>query len=136
MAAVALCAVSFPVTAQSVFSIPQDGDFASANLRWSGAYANGYDANIALKNYDGRLVLCGVGVVTNIQLNQAVKTALRGGTIKINGRTVLKDFSFFAKASNAASLRGTHANCKSTGVAVPSSSDKLSMSYGKGTFRN
>lgn len=138
--ALALAAVLLPcgfsAAAQSVFSIPQDEGFSPANLRWSGANAKGYDANIALKNIDGKLVLCGVGVVTNIQLNQAVGSALRGGTVKINGQTVLKNFSFFAKAKNAKALAGTPANCKSTGAAVPKQSDKLQINYGRGVFRN
>ncbi|TDT74976.1 hypothetical protein BDE40_1699 [Litoreibacter halocynthiae] len=137
------CAVAFavglfalPASAQAVFTMPQDKDFQPANMRWSGATAKGYDAFMALKNIDGKLALCGVGVVTNIQLNSAIMRGLRGGTVKLNGKTVLKDFSFFAKAENVGALRKTKANCKSTGAVIPRKIDDLKVNYGKATFRN
>ena len=125
-----------PGSAQSIVSMPQDKDFFPANMRWNNATAKGYDASMALKVIDGKLALCGVGIVTNIQLNQAIKNGLRGGTVKINGKTVLKDFSFFAKAKNLKSLGKTKANCKSAGVPVPKKSDDLKIRYGNATFRN
>lgn len=128
--------IALPVSAQSVFSVPQDKDFKPANMRWTGATAKGYDAFIAAKNIDGKLVLCGVGVVTNIQLNTAIARGLRGGTVKMNGKTVLKDFSFFAKAPSFGALRNTKANCKSTGAVIPRKIDSLQVRYGNATFRN
>jgi hypothetical protein len=127
---------ALPVTAQSVFSVPLDKDFQPANIRANGAIANGYDAYMALKNIDGKLALCGVGIVTNIQLNQVIKVSLRGGTVKMNGKTILKDFRFFAKARNLSALPKTNANCKSTGVAIPKNIENLDVRYGRATFRN
>lgn len=129
-----------PITASAqakkVVQIPQDGDFGSYNLRWNGAIGGGYDAQVALKNFNGKLAFCGVGIVTNSQLNSAIKTGLRGGTIKINGKTILKDFSFFAKAKSKSALKKTPANCAVTSAPIPSRLDDLSIRYGKATFRN
>lgn len=123
-------------SAQSISSIPQDDGFFPANMRWTGATAKGYDANIALKAVGGNVALCGVGIVTNIQLNSAINSGLRGGRVKVNGKTILKDFSFFAKAPNIKSLDKVKANCKLTSVTAIRKSDKVSIRYGKATFRN
>ncbi|WP_298359119.1 hypothetical protein [uncultured Litoreibacter sp.] len=134
--ATVLAAFSTPSIAQSVISIPQDGDFNDANMRWNGATAKGYDGRIALKNQGGNLAICGVGIVTNIQVSSAIKKSLRNATVKLNGKTVFKDFSYFAKAKSAGALKSTNANCKSTGVPVTQLNDTLSIRYGSATFRN
>jgi len=134
--AVTTLLMAAPVWAQGITQIAQDKDFQDANMRWTGATAKGYDGRIALKNQGGVLVLCGVGVVTNIQLNKAILAGLRGGTVRLNGKTVLKDFTFFAKAKDARSLRSATANCKSTGARIPRQIDDLKVLYGKATFRN
>ncbi|MEM9582528.1 MAG: hypothetical protein AAGA08_05370 [Pseudomonadota bacterium] len=135
-AAACVAVLTTAAQAERVISVSQDGDFQPYNLRWNGAFAKGYDAQVALKNIGGKLAMCGVGVVTNIQLSSAVKSALRGGTVKVNGKTVIKDFSFFAKANSAGALKAAKANCKVTDVAVPKRTDKLDVRYGRAVFRN
>jgi len=135
MAAVLSCA-ALPATAQDVISVDQDASFKDASLRWSGATAGGYDARAAFKNVNGKLALCGVGIVTNIQLSSAINAGLRGGTVKVNGKTVIKNFKFFAKAKRRNALEKTKANCKVSSAPFPTRSDKVSFSYGDATFRN
>lgn len=135
-AALLAASATLPASAQQITQIAQDKDFQDANMRWTGATAKGYDGRIAVKVMGGNLVLCGVGVTTNIQLSSAITKGLRGGTVKLNGKTVLKDFSYFAKARNASDLKTAKANCKSTGVPVPKKIDSLQVRYGKATFRN
>ncbi|WP_299190742.1 hypothetical protein [uncultured Litoreibacter sp.] len=138
MAALIAAFFSSPALSQTKVSrsVTVDEDFQSANLRWNNATAGGYDALVALKGDRGVIELCGVGVVTNIQLSSSIKNSLRGGTLKINGKTVVKDFSFFAKAKSARALKKANANCVSTGVKSSTKINDISLDYGDGTFRN
>lgn len=132
----ALTFATLPVAAQNAITIDQDASFADASLRWTGATAGGYDARAAFKNVDGKLALCGVGIVTNIQLKAAVDNGLRGGTVKVNGKTVIKNFKFFAKAKRRNALERTKANCKVSNAPFPKRSDRIDFQYGNATFRN
>jgi hypothetical protein len=133
------CFAAFASTAiakDKIRSIPIDKDFQAADMRWSGATPGGYLGRIALKNNRGILELCGVGAVTNIQLSNPIKTALKGGKLTLNGKVVLKDFSYFAKARNKKALKSAKANCRSTGAKVPKKINSLNIEYGRAVFRN
>ncbi len=121
--------------ADKVVSIPVDSDFQSADMRWNNATAGGYDALVALKALDGQIALCGVGIVTNSQLNRAIRRALLGGVLKLNGKTVVKNFTYFAKARSVRALPKSKANCKLTGVNA-NKQVQIDFEYGDGTFVN
>ncbi|MCY4336750.1 MAG: hypothetical protein OXC60_19010 [Litoreibacter sp.] len=116
--------------------IPVDSEFNDVSMRWSGATPGGYKALSKLIVVNGVLELCGVGVSTNIQLNQAIAKGLRGGKLKFDGKTVVKNFSFFAKARSERALRKTPANCVSTGHPASKPVEFVDFSYGDATFRN
>lgn len=128
--------LSGAASAETIISIPQDSDFQEANMRWTGATAKGYDARMAVKVIEGKLALCGVGVVTNIQVSSAIKNGLRGGYVKLNGKKVIKNFTFFAKARSLSALDSTKANCKVSNTPLPAKIDNLQVRYGDATFRN
>lgn len=134
--AMALSCATLPANAQQVISVNQDASFKDASLRWNGANAGGYDARAAFKNVNGKLALCGVGIVTNVQLSSTINNGLRGGTVKVNGKTVIKNFRFFAKAKRRSALEKTKANCKVSSAPFPKRSDKVDFRYGNLTFRN
>lgn len=134
-----LCAISLPftATAQETFEIPVDGNFFDANMRWNGATAGGYDAKMKLiVDREGYLALCGIGRVTNVQLSSAIRKGLRGGQLVVDGRPVLKNFSFFTRARKATEVTAGTATCKSSPVKPPQSADSIDIRYGDATFRN
>lgn len=116
-------------------TVAVDSSFNDAGVSWTGATAGGYEARIALKNNGGRFEFCGVGVVTNIQLGSTVNTMLRDCTLNINGKTVLKNCRYFAKARSARALTKTKANCALTDMEVQEI-EFIDFQYGSGTFRN
>ena len=138
LAAFAIAVCPHGVGAQDkVISIPVDKDFERADIRWSGAHAGGYDSMIALKGIDGQIALCGVGIVTNSQLNTAVRSALRGGVLRLDGEPVIKNFLYFAKAPSTGALTKTKANCKLSGVSARKRVDvdlKLGNGIGRGDY--
>lgn len=90
---------------------------------------------IALKALEGQIALCGVGVVTNSQLNSAVRNALRGGVLRLDGKPTIKNFTYFAKARSVSALDKTKANCKLSGISARKRVD-VDIKLGDGTFRN
>ncbi|MEM7470806.1 MAG: hypothetical protein AAF340_05585 [Pseudomonadota bacterium] len=131
-------ALAVPAMAQNKVtrSIPVDDSFNDVSMRWNNATPGGYKALSKLIVIDGIVEMCGVGVSTNIQLNQAIKKGLRGGTLKFDGKTVVKNFTFFARAKSESRLRRTNANCVSTGHPASKPIENVSFNYGDATFRN
>lgn len=129
--------LAFPAFGNDTFEIPVDGKFFDASMRWNNATAGGYDAKMKLVlDKRGNLALCGIGRMTNVQLAQAIRKGLRGGRLVVNGKTVIKGFTYFTKARKAAELTSGVATCKSSGVKPPRSADRIDISYGDATFRN
>ena len=116
-------------------SVSIDDSFQQANARWNNATAGGYDALIALKANKGVFEFCGVGAVSNAQLATTIKGMLRGCRLTINGKVVLKNCSYFAKARSTSAVPKTKANCASTGMKVQQIKD-IDFRYGNMTFRN
>ena len=122
---------------QAQFQTKVDGDFGDASMVWNGAMGKGYDARIKLiLDKNGNLALCGIGRMTKIQLSNPINRSLRGGTLKVKGKTVIKDFRYFTKARRKAELTSGTATCRSSGVKPPSDLNAIDISYGEGSFRN
>ncbi|MEM6595206.1 MAG: hypothetical protein AAF672_10465 [Pseudomonadota bacterium] len=138
LSAVLALSIASPAVAQNKITrtIPVDSEFNDVSMRWNNATAGGYEALSRLIVVNGIVEMCGVGVSTNIQLTPAINKGLRGGTLKINGKTVVKNFSFFAKARSERALRKTPANCVSTGHPASQQIESIDFRYGNATFRN
>ena len=136
-AALALALGALPAMAQNKVSrsVPIDDSFNDADVRWTGATAGGYEAFIGLKNNGGMFEFCGAGVVTNIQLRASVNSMLRGCKLQINGKTVLKNCQYFARARSSNALPKTPANCALTNMKAQKI-ETIDFQYGDGTFRN
>ena len=116
--------------------IPVDGDFQPANIGFRGPVAGGYEGLIALKDNNGILELCGVGATTNAKTASHMRKVLRKGSLEVNGKTVLKNFVYFAKARSARSIRKTRANCRATSFRLNRKIESVSVNMGGGTFRD
>jgi len=105
------------IAADVTRKIPVDGDFQDVSMRWNGATPGGYDARVALKENGG-----------------FINNGLRGGRLKINNKTVLKNFRFFAKAKGQVS--NANANCVRTSHKSSVEIKSVDFKYGNATFRN
>ncbi|WP_159808205.1 hypothetical protein [Litoreibacter roseus] len=117
-------------------TVQVDEEFPSANLRWTGAHAGGYDMMWRPIMVDGKIEICAAGAYTNIQLRQAVRKSLKGGTVSMNDKVILKDLTFSASARTANRIRSTKANCVATGVTAPKKIDGFMLEFGPSVFRN
>lgn len=61
-----------------------------------------------------------------LQTREIVQRAL----LKMNGKSILKDFSYFTQVERAEALGRAHANCQSKGVATPRGDVKFDIDYG------
>ncbi len=114
-----MLALAAPVSAQNVTrQIPVDANFSEGTLGWNQTGAK-YEYRINIIVVNGVLEFCGVGASNDIYVRRGENMLLRGAKLKMNGRTILQDFSFFARARSINQLNRSNANCRSTGVAPP-----------------
>lgn len=109
-------------------------EFQEEEIKWNGA-TGGYSFLMHLTHNNGIIEVCGVGVYTNGQLRVPTTQILRTMHLKMNGKTILSDFRFFAKARSKRTLRSTLANCASSGVRIPSKPAKFEIDARGMTFR-
>lgn len=115
--------------------IAVDDSFAEGELGWQGL-PGGYEYRVKIIEVNGVLELCGVGAFTNMTARNAAVKMLRGAELKINGRTVLRNFFYFNKVNRASQLNRAMASCKSTGTRVPRGKIDIDVDWPDGSFRN
>ncbi len=93
--------------------VPVEQDFAEGSVEWDGRGDMYY--RWTLIRHNGQLHMCGVmsskGGRDYVKLNKA---ALKAASLKVNGKTALRDMRFFSTVSNANrsnKLVGQQANC-------------------------
>ena len=115
--------------------IPVDASFEEGAVEWQSA-PDSYKFWMKIAVYDGKIEVCGVGVFLNGQYRSATTQILRKRTLIMNGKPILKDFMFFARARNLRKLKTTAANCVSTGVPLPRKEPKFEWAqHGSGLYR-
>ncbi len=96
-----------------------DDSFAGLQLAWD---SNGAETFIRYRPVmqNGQMFICGTYTNRGGSIfNRLGRQALTGGTIEMNGNTVLRGLQFFNIVSNAnrsANLVGTTATCRNTGL--------------------
>jgi hypothetical protein len=110
------------------FTVPVDSDFWEDNLTWD-VTGKGYEFRWLVFERGGQLAVCGAGRYVTVANKAQTQQLLRNGKIKLDGRTILTDLSFFTKVMSDAGLASATATCRDTGAkAVPNSKVSLDIS--------
>lgn len=111
-----------PAMAASEFQMPVDQRFGGGSLTFPG-YGKGYVYRMLLSDQEGQIAVCGAGYFQDASSAVGVRRLLRQAEVRINGRKVVRDLSFFSQARSEAALEVGPANCVMTGFPTPKSED-------------
>jgi hypothetical protein len=117
--------------------IPVDKGFYPVALKMNGGFGKIYDYMVSIKVYGGQLAVCGAGKFPDVTTAQFAKKVLRQTKVVMDGKTLIKDISYFNEVPLNADLTRSEAVCRLTGVKPPSGEDHdISIDYGGARFRD
>lgn len=122
----ALC--SAPALAED-FTVPITSDFNVDDLTWSGGFGKAYDVRWVALLVDGKVAVCGAGVFLDPTTRSATVDLLRKASVKVDGKVMMKDLSYFAKYRKGQNLDKVTANCRSTGVAPERRDSRIELEF-------
>lgn len=103
----------------AMFQIPVTEDFGKGSIVWSGGIGEGYVYRIRVINHEGNLAVCGAGTYVDVASRDQTRRVMRRREVQIDGKTFLKDLTFFTIVKKNTPLVGAMANCRDSGVKVP-----------------
>ena len=110
-------------------------DYSKLELGWADGLGMGYVGRAQLLQMNGILALCGAGTYVSASNRLQTRTVLKRAKMKMNGKVILRDLTYFAPVDSPDKVIGAQASCKSTGVAAPKGQAKFEMDYGVGAVR-
>lgn len=128
--------IAAPVTAAKYAkagTVTVDRTFTDWGINWSGS--GQYLAKIKLIEINGKIVLCGAGVLTGGINSNFNNQALNSTFMTLNGQPIIKGFRFFANARSKKRLPSAKANCRYTTASAPlKKSDVIDIGSNKTKF--
>lgn len=115
-AAFALLA-ALPARAEDI-RVPFDADYWTIELNWN-VRDNSSTVYWTPMDVDGRLAICGIIQHHDASLMQFDRKVLRGSSVKVNGKVVLKGLQFFTAIGAGATLARAEATCKVLDAPIP-----------------
>ncbi len=113
--------------AGEMFTVPVDKEFTDIEQKWNNGRVTYRGKWTVILAKDGTIAVCGAGARLDAQTAPAVAKWLHSIAVKVNGKTVLKDMSFFTEVSSTAPLEKAKATCKSSGVKPPKGKVEIFM---------
>ena len=109
--ALALAGFGQIATAQE-FQTPVEADWGLLEIGIASQAGSTAEYRMIIFERDGKVAVCGAGVYTNSSLSRGMRLAMRRASVGMNGRTVLRNLSFFPIYGRSAPLVGRMAACK------------------------
>ncbi len=122
--ALALC--GGPALAED-FTVPVTADFNVDDLTWTGGLGKAYDMRWDALLVDGKVAVCGAGVFLDPTTRFATVDLLRKAAVKLDGKVVMKDLSYFAKYKKGQNIDKVTANCRLTAAAPKSNNSQVEL---------
>lgn len=130
----ALCSAA-PAIAAGNFYIPVDERFGTGKIDLPG-YGKGYIYRMIVIDHEGTLAVCGAGYFADASSAVGMRRLMRKTAVLVNGRTLIRDLSFFTQVKSEAALNGASAACVTTGFPTPRSDDvEIDVSVPSGFVR-
>lgn len=96
---------------------------------WRGLGGKGVLYRIAPVHDDGKMLICGAIQYLDTGNYAQTRSVLRGATLTVNGRVVVKNFRFMNRIGKKQSLVGAQANCVRTGADYPRKFEEFRVDY-------
>ncbi len=130
---VALAFAALAHTAANADALPTikvTEDFAEIGVNWDDGFGKGYVGRAQVFAVNGVMVLCGAGSYVSAANRSPSRTILKRTKFKMNGKTILKDLTYFTLVDRVENVIGAEATCKSTGTAEPKGEVKFEFDFG------
>ena len=130
---VALAFAALASTAANADALPAirvTEDFAEIAVNWDDGFGKGYVGRVQVFAVNGVMVLCGAGSYVSAANRSPSRTFLKCTKLKMNGKTILKDLTYFTPVDRVEDVIGAEATCKSTGVAEPRGDATFEFDFG------
>ncbi|WP_141246534.1 hypothetical protein [Actibacterium ureilyticum] len=99
-------------------------------LNWrGGSGSKGALYRLAPFHENGKMLICGAVQYLDTGNYRQTRSVLRGATLTVNGRVVVKNFSFMNRIKKNEPLIGAQANCVATGADYPRKFDEFRVDY-------
>lgn len=134
-AAILTCAAPAALAVEDLPPIPGAEDFGAAQVVWQGGIGRAYAYRLKLIDHNVRLALCGAGAYVNPLNGQQTRRLMRKAELKMDGKTILKDFGCVTRVASEDKLVGSPATCRLTKAATPRKQVEFGISHGKNTCR-
>ena len=112
------------------FTVKVDSDFWEDNITWTGGLGNANDFRWSVIGFKGKIVVCGVGHFNDPVTRMQSRELMRKAEVLIDGKSVLRDITFFATVKKGADLSKATANCRETGATEPNRQYKIRLKMG------
>ncbi len=120
--------------AASDFTIPVDKDFWEGEVTWDGGLGRAYEYRWILTVIKDQMVVCGAGRYLDATTRSNTVQVMRTAKVKLDGKTVMKNLSYFTILPKSGDLMSAKAACRSTGMALPKGAKDVSIEY-TGNYR-
>lgn len=135
LVAAAIVASTIGAASAENFSVPIDKDFTEETITVNGV-GPAYEFVWDLRNFDGKVAVCGAGRYVDVSYQSALRQKLRGAVLELNGKPALRDLTFFTKVKPGADLKAGKATCRVSSMAVPKGEISVSVTYPGGFLRD
>ncbi|MDP5217135.1 hypothetical protein Q5Y75_07895 [Ruegeria sp. 2205SS24-7] len=109
-------------------------DFEEGEISWCRYYSDGDSTCFATYNFlwdaivvDGEIEICGIGYASKTTRKPINRKMMRSARIEYQGRTILRDLSFFYDAETNPDIIGRSSNCRKTRVTARGSLSNLNL---------
>lgn len=115
--------------------IPIGDNFVTDKLSWDGSIGY-YSFQWKAVPVNGKFEICGAGIYSTLYIRSQSIEFMRRAKFTLNGQVILRDARFFSELPVRSNFRGGIANCRATGVDVPSGEWTVNMpeSIGRSRF--
>lgn len=109
--------------------IDVDAKFTTLAWEWKGAPTGRYFGLWTVRKVNGLLEVCGIGVASSADIQDALEARQKSAKLSYNGKVVLEDISFFNQVGSADKLRQEKAHCQSSGVEAKGNKAEIALTF-------
>ncbi|SMX34025.1 hypothetical protein [Actibacterium lipolyticum] len=113
--------------------IPVDEEFVPMELG-GGSIAPWYVFRIKIIEVNGMFEVCGAGRFSNAQVRGQARRFLRHSGMKVNGKKLIQDLTYFSRVKKISQLDTAQANCRATNVKAPKGEANFEMDWSSKTY--
>ena len=136
LVAIVISAPSISPAKEITRTVPVTEDFLIGGLNWGDGPRSKPSLEYAFKviAVDGQLDVCGIKVFNGGSKNRFSVKALQEASVRMDGKSIIRNLNYFAFGKSNIPLVGQTANCEATGTAVPTRNVRITPYFREGRY--